>query len=373
MRMLHQIVAAHQAKFARLRMKYASRLVDALMKSNLDRAAAEELVDRIAGALTDVSRLRFQAVFMMGAGGSGKGFTSARWMKYMPGGGEGYSREQMEKNLSNADYTEQERGLTNLNFEKAVARVKDLYGIDVGLEGNSARIPFRLYDYSPEGKREIPVSEWKNLPPDVYQEVKGLSEVVFSTPKHELPTYWRQINPDLYKEELAGYKEEQPGFVHDMSTDMAAAYFSAALETGDPLFVDGTGARLNKMEFQIKAAQKAGYKVSLVLVWVPLTINQIRNATRSRNVNPLVITAQWKAISSNFVKLRGLVDKSKPIDNRNDSNDLPTWDRKHEHINNFIKRETRGQYPDLYTLIKNEAPGEISQYGKILQAHRASP
>lgn len=40
-----------------------------------------------AGALTDVSKLRYQAVFLMGAGGSGKSYVGQRWMKYMPGGG----------------------------------------------------------------------------------------------------------------------------------------------------------------------------------------------------------------------------------------------------------------------------------------------
>lgn len=370
MRMLHHIITAHQDKLARLRPKYASRFVKALVRSNMDQLEAEKLVERTAGALTDVSRLRFQAVFLMGAGGSGKGFASIRWMKYMPGGGQEYSQAQMEKNLTRTDYTEQERGLSNLSFEKAIARIRESYGIEVEADGKSARIPFRLYDYGPQGKREIPVSEWKSLPPDVFEKVKGLSDVVFATPKHELPTYWRQVNPDLYKEELAGYKAEQPGFVHEMSSDMSKAYFETALESGDPLFVDGTGAQFNKMAFQIDAAKKAGYKVSLVLVWVPLTINQIRNAVRTRNVNPMMITAQWKAITANFAKLRSLVDKSKAIDNRNDASDLSWWEKKHEFINNFIKHETSGVYPDLFSLIKGEVPGEISQYGKFLQAHR---
>ena len=52
---------------------------------------------KFAGPLTDVSKLRNQAVFMMGAGGSGKGTASKGWLKYAPGGGEtGLSKEQFE-------------------------------------------------------------------------------------------------------------------------------------------------------------------------------------------------------------------------------------------------------------------------------------
>lgn len=371
--MAHQVAAMHHEKMAQLRPKFASRFVEALVGTGMEREVADVLVSRTAGSLTDVSKLRFQAVFLMGAGGSGKGFAGHKWMKYMPGGGgSGYSRSQMEKKLDQGDFTEQERGLSNLNFEKAIKRLKERYGIVVDLAegGGSGRIPFRLYDYG-KGKREIPVKDWKNdLPPEVFKEVMGLTDVVFSTPKHELPNYWRQINPDIYKEELAGYKAEQPGFVHEMSSAMAKAYFEAALDTGDPLFVDGTGANLDKMEAQVKAAKKAGYKVSVVMVWVPLTVNQIRNATRSRNVDPMIVTGQWKAIKKNFSALRSQADKSKAIDNRNDSSDMGRFTSKYDFINDFIKRGTRGKYPDLYALVKKEAPGEIASYGKILLAHR---
>ena len=371
---IYKVAERHQ-KLAQLRPRFACRFVEALVEDGVDREAANEIVIRTAGALTDVSKLRFQAVFLIGAGGSGKGFVGHRWMKYMPGSpGGGYTRSQMKERLDEADFTEQERNLTNLNFTKTIDRIKERYGItvDISESGGSARIPFRLYDYGPHGdRREIPAEKWKDeLPPDVYKQVSGLTQVVFEAPKHELPSYWRQVNPDLYKEELAGYKATQPGFVHEMSSDMAKAYFETALETGDPLFVDSTGAKLNKIQSQIKAAQGKGYRVSVVFVWVPLTINQIRNATRPRNVDPIVVTNQWKTITKNFVALRGTADMSKAIDNRNDSADLQQWEQKHEFINGFIKKSTNGRYPDLYALIKKEVPRELAQYGKVLLAHR---
>lgn len=351
------------ASFAR----YASKFVQAMVEDGIDKLSALRLIE--GKSLTDVSKLRYQAVFLMGAGGSGKGYVGHKWMKYMPGAPpEGYSRAQMEENLTPADISEQERGLTNLNFEAVVDKIRDRYGITIEpADSASATIPFRLYEYGPRGEREIPPREWKEaLPPEVYKEVQGLTKIVFQAPKHELPTYWRQVDPDLYKKELAGFKQEQPGYVHEMSSEMAKAYFEAVLKSGDPLFVDGTGSNLGKMKYQIQAAKKAGYRVTVVLVWVPLTINQIRNATRARNVPAMQVVKQWKAITKNFAQLRSIVDKAKAIDNRNDASDMKLWYKFHTKINEFIKRSTGGTYPDLYSLIKAEAPSELSRYGKAL-------
>jgi len=112
-----------------------------------------------------------------------------------------------------------------------------------------------LYTYDQSGKQSlVPPDQWgTRLPPAIYKEVAGLEKLVFSTPKYELPSYWRQVNPDIYKEEIAGYLEKEPGYVHEMSSDMSKAYFEAAVETGDPLFVDGTGANYRKMAMKLKS------------------------------------------------------------------------------------------------------------------------
>lgn len=324
-----------------------------------------------AGALKDVSKLRYQAVFLMGAGGSGKGFVGQRWMNYMPGGG-GIPPEVLKQKMKEK-LTEEERGLSNLQFEKVVQGL-ERYGIKVELEegGSKASIPFRLYSYDNAGaQKEIDPGDWATaLPPAIFKAVEGLKKVVFTTPVHELPSYWRQVNPDLYKEELAGYLETDPGYVHEMSSEMSKAYFEATILTGDPMFVDGTGANARKMEEQMDKARKAGYKISLVYVLVPLTVNHIRNALRARNVDPAIITTMWKAIDKSFHAVRGFADKTKVVINTNDSADQAAYLKSKQKVDDFIRAKTGEE--NLYEYIKQVAPQDLADWGSVLKGNEKS-
>lgn len=325
-------------------------------------------MQKFAGDLTDVSKLRYQAVFLMGAGGSGKGYAGHRWLKYMPGGGlSGVARKKWDKKQTEK-ITEEERGLSNLKFDQTV-KALEKQGIRIELRdsASSASIPFVLWTYGPDGQAIVKPEDWEaELPPPIYSEVMGLTEVVFKTPVHELPSYWRQVNPDIYKEELSGYMESQPGYVHEMSSEMSKAYFEAVLETGDPLFVDGTGANETKLVTQFAKVRKAGYSVSLVLIFVPLTVNHIRNATRARNVPPREVTKQWGLISSNYKKLKGQADVAKVIVNRNDSKDAATYNAESKKIDTFIRKGYGGKYQNLRELIKAVSPSEVAEWDRKL-------
>jgi len=331
------------------------------------------LVDRVvfrwmckqAGSLQDVSKLRYQAVFMMGAGGSGKGVVGLRWMKYMPGSPPGGFPPDVLRQKLKETFTEQQRSLSNLKFQEVVDLLNKK-GIEVDVSGGSARIPFKLYTYDQKGgQRLVPPEEWEqSLPPEIYSKVKGLTEVIFSAPVHELPSYWRQADPDMYKKELQGYLEKEPGYVHEMSSDMSKSYFEAVLKSGDPLFVDGTGANEKSLLSKIDAAKNAGYRTSLVFVSVPLVVNQIRNATRSRVVSPVEVVNQWSNINKNYAELRGKVDVAKVIINRNDSSDIQKYKKDRELIEKTIT--TRSSYASLYDLIRKEAPSELREWGELL-------
>jgi len=327
------------------------------------RIAAMHSLMRNAAPLSDVSKLRYQAVFLMGAGGSGKGFVGTKWMKYRPGNPD--SKEDAKKN-----YTQAERGLTPLDFAKVQdALRKKGIELEVAPTGD-ASIPFKLYDYDASGRESlIPPEEWDSrLPADLAAQVKGLQKAVFSDPKHEEKNYWRQVNPDIYKEELAGYSAKQPGYVHEMSSEMAKAYFQAALLTGDPLFVDGTGANAAKMAQQMNEAKNAGYSVSLVFVSVPMAVSQIRNALRERNVKAEELVRQWKSIRKNYPALKSVADKATVIDNRNDAIDYASYEKNSQKINSFIQRSSGGRYQNLYELLEKNAPDELAQWGEILKA-----
>ena len=327
-----------------------------------ERVANKYMMRRFAGPLRDVSHLRYQAVFMMGAGGSGKGYAGYKWMKYLPGEGSGGATRKVLEEREKEQLSEEERSLSNLHFEKAMANIERA-GVKVELiEGGNLRFPFRLY--TDDGL--LDPSDWKDeLPPEVFREVEGLKDVVFSAPKHEIPSYWRQVNPDLYKEELAGFIKEKPGYVHQMSSEMAKSYFWTVLETGDPLFVDGTGRDAAKMISMMKAAKKKGYRVTLVLVIVPLTVNLIRNATRPRKVEATKIVEMWWQIKTNFPQIKGIADRFKVIDNRNDSRDVKIYHEFQDQIDNQV-RKTYPSYNGLEEVVRREIPGEYREWAKKL-------
>lgn len=347
------------------------------MTTSIQRIAAQHLFARAvtAAPLQDVSKLRYQAVFMMGAGGSGKGYVAHRWLKYMPHGpSTGYtSRPEWDEKVKEAA-SEAERGLTNINFERAVQTLAQR-GFKIKLvDPSHAEIPFVLYEYDRHGvARKLDPEHWsEELPPKIYQEVQGLTKLVFSNPVHEVPSFWRQVNPDLYKEEIAGYSKKQPGYVHEMSSTMSKAYFEAVVETGDPIFVDGTGSDVARMKQQFQTARAAGYNISLVFVYVPLTINHIRNATRDRVVTPSEVTSQWKRMKQNYAILRKEADKAMLVDNRNDPVDFRKFKAQGAEINATIAKGSDGDYSDLYSLIKDHAPEELRSYGTLLQGGAVS-
>lgn len=322
-----------------------------------------------ASALEDVSKLRFQAVFMMGAAGSGKGFQSRKWLKYMPGGGSkgiDYNNPQHQALLEKT-YTELERSLSNLTFEKARDSLARDWNIRIEpVKGGKARIPFRLYVYKGSEKTPLDPKDWKdNLPTKVFKQVEGLKDVIFAAPKVEVPSFWRQVNPDDYKKELAGYADETPGYVHELSSNMSKAYFEAIIETGDPIFVDGTGGNLKKMVSYLGKAKAAGYRTTLCYVAVPLVVNQIRNLMRKRNVHPDVVIGQWRRIPVTFSKLKGLADKSIVLDARAPRFDVASYRANADRINTFIRDHT--SFDSLYDLIAEHSPADLRDWGKTLK------
>jgi len=153
--------------------------------------------------------------------------------------------------------------------------------------------------------------------------------------------------------------------VHQMSSEMARTYFQAILDSGDPLFVDGTGRSYHKIASQIEAAKKAGYKVSLVLVVVPLTVNLIRNAVRARKVSADKIIGMWKQVTDNFPKLRGDVDRSKVVINRNDSADVKSYVAQRAEVDAQVSAPFP-QYNGLQDVVRHYASNEYKEWGKKL-------
>lgn len=332
------------------------------------REAARKRLMKNAGPLTNVSHLRGQAVFMMGAPGSGKGFVSKKlYLKYMPGGGVDGT---LEEDMFERELADQQRGLKTINFEKVKSRIEN-YGFEIKYNegGDSATLPFHIHDL--ETEELIPKSRWEEeVDPIALKEIRGLEEVVFSTPKHELPTYWRVVDPDKYKEELLGYMEKKPGYVHEMSSEMSKAYFEAAVETGDPLIVDGTGANATKYVNQMKYVALKGYKVSIVWVYVPLVANLIRNATRKRVVNSNTVTFLWGKMPETWSAVQKYVQKKKIFNTFDPSmggTDAKKYLAKKDLVDGYIQEHTG--YPDLltYLLQSDKVPADQKKLAQSLR------
>lgn len=94
-------------------------------------------------------------------------------------------------------------------------------------------------------------------------------------------------------------------------------------------------------------------------------VNQIRNATRSRNVNPGIVNKQWSALQENYIKLKPLATKARVILNTNDAADIQTYSKFADKINKFITRNS--PYTSLYDLISDVSPKELGAWGDIIR------
>ena len=297
---------------------------------------------KTAAPLRSQKDLRYQAIFSIGAPGSGKSFVLNKWLKWAPGASgapEAMSPEttraleegqdlskfspktqqevQRLKSLSTEDF-----GLSPLDLRKIKSQLKQ-YSIEVMFDqDHKAYMPFKLVDTITED--EIPRSQWEKHPliGPMYDKLKdiGILDVqqLVQRGSSEVPSYFSQINPDAVKPGIPGFDPKNPGLVHTLSSSISKAAFLARVETGDPIIVDGTGASFDKVANFMKLCRQKGYKVTLVWARVPLIVNHIRNATRHRSLPPALVTSQYRKIEDNFPKFKQIADRSVVVNNRSE-------------------------------------------------------
>jgi predicted kinase len=197
----------------------------------------------------------------------------------------------------------------------------------------------------------------------------------------EVPSYFSQVNPDVVKPGIAGYDPKNPGLVHTMSSDISKAAFFARVQTGDPLIVDGTGTNYGKVAEMIAIAKANGYRVTLVWVRVPLIVNHIRNATRSRSIPPGMVTKQYLAIEKNFAKLKPLADRAVVVNNRServnekgalelDAMDVANYVRNREKVDALYEHEGFKSFyayvSDDHVIGKEQFRKELPEWESVL-------
>jgi predicted kinase len=298
--------------------------------------------------LKDSKYLNNKAVFVIGAGGSGKNYISKnKWLKYMPNNIETTNDNETKQ----IDYSEIKKYLNNINM-------------DIIYDENDIKIPLKLYTYSPDySKKLINKEDWEEVLPNmIYNQVKDLEYVIYNKPKED--SYFKNIDPDIFKPQIPGFSNKSPEYVHEISSDMSKIYFEQILRIGTPFIYNTVGDDPDKLLEKIQKTKDFGYKVSLVLVYTPLTVNHIRNLTRDRQINCNLINKQWKNIKDSYFIVKSLVDKADIIINENNKVDEKVYLQNKDYINSIIRKETR--YDNLYDLISNESANEINEWGRII-------
>lgn len=127
------------------------------------------------------------------------------------------------------------------------------------------------------------------------------------------------IDPDAIKMTHPNYDPERPFVVHEWSKDIADRLFRDTLNTGDPFVLDGTGTNADKIAHKMQEAREAGYRIFLAYVYTPIEVSLWRNRNRRRFVPESVIMEKGIDISKSFAYLRGLADKTKVVNNYEES------------------------------------------------------
>lgn len=128
-------------------------------------------------------------------------------------------------------------------------------------------------------------------------------------------TGFHDIDSDAMKKKHPDYDPMHPERVHEWSLDEQLREFDRVLPTGEPFVYDGTGWDPRPVMARITEARKAGYRIFLVYVYVPVEVSLFRNRGRGRFVPEAVIMDKAEKVQKSFGVLKQIVDKFKVVQN----------------------------------------------------------
>jgi predicted kinase len=214
------------------------------------------------------------------------------------------------------------------------------------------------------GKSTFAASKWLKFAPKKKSERSWKFQPPESAPSKKErrgpPSYFHVVNPDDFKEEIPGFDRKAPQKVHELSVDMADAYFDGILETGEPLVIDGTGAGYKRIAMNMSLAKEMGYHTTLVFLYVPLLVAMARNADRSRSVPVSVVVNTWFLSKKNFPNLKTIADKA-------DSFDMTSPGDKAliaKHLGGMDRHLQRMYKKNLVELLQEQDPSGAKQYSR---------
>jgi cytidylate kinase len=106
------------------------------------------------------------------------------------------------------------------------------------------------------------------------------------------------------------------------------------------LVIDGTGAKYNAIEKQVKKLRELGYDTFMIFVNTSLDVALERNKKRARTVPEEIVTSSWNAVQENMGKFQTLFgsDKFKIVDNNVYSDDKNVFADAWKEVMKFAKK-----------------------------------
>ncbi len=127
---------------------------------------------------------------------------------------------------------------------------------------------------------------------------------------------WTIVDPDAIAEGLPGYDPKAPQLVHAQASKLAEEAFKYTIENKiTNLVLDTTGTKADKLVRRMKEARKAGYKIRLLFVTVPLEISLARNNARDRTVPESVVLEKAAMVNEAFNTAKKTADEVEVVDN----------------------------------------------------------
>lgn len=124
------------------------------------------------------------------------------------------------------------------------------------------------------------------------------------------------IDCDTVKESHPEYDPSNPATLHSWSKTVVREMMNKVLESGvGQIVYDTTGTNAVRMAREMAEAREAGFKVTLVLVSVPLTVSLERNLSRPRVVPMGVLIEKADIINRVFEDIKTHADEVQIIDN----------------------------------------------------------
>jgi predicted kinase len=148
------------------------------------------------------------------------------------------------------------------------------------------------------------------------------------------------------------------------------------------MIIDSTGAKIKKVEEQVKGLQQLGYDCFMIFVDTTLEVALERNRERARGgkdrqVPENIVKKDWNAVQRNRVKLKSIIGNRNYIEVQNNDAGENVFKKLSQHIKIFLQRKVQNEIGKQWIRgeierrdIKKYTPVKPEDVSKAPGAHR---